>query len=84
MAQLKTVRLRGGFTVNMGNYESAVIHAEVELEVQDGETPEQVFQQARELVDNEIGEQMRSLKRLEKAKGKLTGRIIDVVTDGEE
>lgn len=79
MAKLKTVKLRGGFTVNMDNYESAVIQAEVELEVQEGETAKEVFLQARDLVDAEIGEQMKSLKKLASVKSKGTNRILDVV-----
>jgi hypothetical protein len=79
MAKVKTVKLRGGFTVNMGNYESAVIQAEVELELQDGDTTEEVFQQARDLIDTEVGTQMKSLKKLEKVKNNATGKILDVV-----
>ena len=79
MANVKTVKLRGGFTVNMGNYESAVIQAEVEVELQEGETPEQAFIQARGLVDSEIGTQMKSLKKLEKVKNNASGKILDVV-----
>jgi hypothetical protein len=79
MAKLKTVKLRGGFTVNMGNYESAVIQAEVELELQEGETPEAAFKQARDLIDAEVGTQMKSLKKLEKVKNNATGKILDVV-----
>lgn len=84
MAQVKTVKLRGGFTVNMGNYESAVIQAEVELELQEGETPEDAFVQARGLVDAEIGTQIKSLKRLEKVKNNATGKILDVVKTNEQ
>lgn len=79
MANVKSVKLRGGFTVNMGNYESAVIQAEVELELQEGETPEEAFVQARGLVDAEIGTQMKSLKKLEKVKNNASGKILDVV-----
>jgi len=79
MAEVKSVKLRGGFTVNMGNYESAVIQAEVELEVQDGESTDEVFQQARDLIDKEVGIQMKSLKKLEKVKNNATGKILDVV-----
>lgn len=79
MPKLKSVRLRGGFTVNLGNYETGNITAEVELEVEEGDTEQQVFEKARELLDNEIGYQMQSLKRLMKAKGGLNGRILDIV-----
>jgi hypothetical protein len=79
MAKVKTVKLRGGFTVNMGNYESAVIQAEVELELQAGETPDEAFKQARDLIDAEVGTQMKSLKKLEKVKNNATGKILDVV-----
>ena len=79
MAQLKTIKLRGGFTINMGNFESAKIEAEVELAVQEGETAEEVFNQARELVDAEIGKQVKSLKKLKMVKENQTGFILDVV-----
>ena len=79
MANLKSVKFRGGFTVNLENFESAVIQAEVELEAEEGETAEEVFSKARDLVDAEIGEQMKSLKRLAGVKNKSTGRILDVV-----
>lgn len=79
MAQLKTIKLRGGFTINMGNYESAKIEAEVELEVEEGEAADDAFSQARELVDTEISKQVKSLKKLKMVKENQSGFILDVV-----
>lgn len=83
MAKVNTVKLRGGFTVNMGNYESAVIQAEVELQLQEGETTDAAFEQAREIIDKEVGVQMKSLKKLEKVKNNASGKILDVVRPSE-
>lgn len=79
MAQLKSIKLRGGFTINMGNFESAKIEAEVELVAEEGETSDDVFNQARELVDAEIGKQVKSLKKLKMVKENQSGLILDVV-----
>lgn len=84
MATVSKVTLRGGFTVNMGNYESARIEAEVEVQLNDGDTTEEGFKIARDLIDKEVGTQMTSLKKLEAVKNKADGRIISVVKLGEE
>lgn len=84
MAQVTKVTLRGGFTVNMGNYESARIEAEVEVQLNDGDSTDSAFQIARDLIDKEVGTQMSSLKRLEAVKNKADGRIISVVKASEE
>jgi len=79
MAKVKSVSLRGGFTVNMGNYESAKIEAEVELELQEGEDVAEALQQARKIIDAEVGEQMVSLKKLSNVKNGRDGKILSVV-----
>lgn len=81
MAEVKTVKLRGGFTINLGNYESAVIQTEVELQLQEGETAEDALNQAREIVDGEIALQMKSLKKLRDVKNNRTGYTLDVVKE---
>lgn len=81
MAEVKTVKLRGGFTINLGNYETAVIQTEVELQLQEGETAEDALNQAREIVDGEIALQMKSLKKLRDVKNNRTGYTLDVVKD---
>lgn len=82
--EITKVTIRGGFTVNMGNYESAVIQAEVEVKLNDGDTTEAAFKMARDLIDKEVGEQMQSLKRLEAVKMKQDGRILSVVKTKDE
>ncbi len=79
MAEVKSVSLRGGFTVNMGNYESAKIEAEVVLELQEGEDVKDALQQARKIIDEEVGEQMTSLKKLSNVKNGRDGKILSVV-----
>lgn len=81
MAEVKTVKLRGGFTINLGNYETAVIQTEVELQLQEGETAEDALNQAREIVDGEIALQMKSLKKLRDVKNNRTGYTLDVVKE---
>lgn len=66
MAKVKEIKVGIGATINLGNYENVKPHAEVVMEVEPGESIEDVYQAAWEITSGQIRDQWRNIKKVNK------------------
>jgi len=66
------VKIGGGFTVNLGQYESARIDAGVEIQGKKSELPE-LWKQAEKEVEEQLAGQIEGLKKMYDEKNTLLG-----------
>jgi len=60
------VRYALGLTVNLGNYESAKVEVEHEVEVGESETRAEAYERVKEWVQNKVEEEHDELRELKK------------------